>query len=123
MLFPNLLYISIYIISYSICLYTSFDNAYKFIYHTYKYIDELQELSENKQYPKISSWVKTFTFEGWKDSENNNTREFIINDVDLLNDIESGLVKGFNLNLMSLSQCEYAVFSNMEVVIEYKNNN
>ena len=50
-------------------------------------------------------------------------REFIINDVDLLNDIESGLVKGFNLNLMSLSQCEYAVFSNMEVVIEYKNNN
>ena len=130
-LFGNIFnkYINKKIQSVKIILTRTFDGDYNkdvvlgIRYHTYKYIDELQELSENKQYPKISSWVKTFTFEGWKDSENNNTREFIINDVDLLNDIESGLVKGFNLNLMSLSQCEYAVFSNMEVVIEYKNNN
>ena len=46
----------------------------------------------------------------------------MINDVDLLNDIERGIVKGFNLNLMPLSECDYAVFNNMEVIIEYKNN-
>ena len=55
-------------------------------------------------------------------SLNVNTRVFMINDVDLLNDIERGIVKGFNLNLMPLSECDYAVFNNMEVIIEYKNN-
>ena len=91
-------------------------------YHSYRYLDELQELSSNGQLPSLSTWAKAITFEGWKESENVNTRVFMINDVDLLNDIERGIVKGFNLNLMPLSECDYAVFNNMEVIIEYKNN-
>ena len=86
------------------------------------YLDELQEFSSNGQLPSLSTWAKAITFEGWKESENVNTRVFMINDVDLLNDIERGIVKGFNLNLMPLSECDYAVFNNMEVIIEYKNN-
>ena len=37
-------------------------------------------------------------------------------------DVNNNAIKGFNLNLMPLSECDYAVFNNMEVIIEYKNN-